>query len=66
MKPMAPRSIFLHIFSDLYSKNTSLSFIYFYLVLHFSNLLYLSLSDLTVAIDHEGIDNPFFALGASV
>ena len=36
-------------------------FIYFYFVLRFSNLLYLSLSDLTF-----GIDNPFIALGASV
>ena len=30
------------------------------------NLLYISLSYLTFAIDHEGIDNPFIALGASV
>ena len=36
------------------------------LLLRFSNLLYLSLSDLTFASDHEGIDNPFLALGASV
>ena len=47
-------------------KNTSLSFIYFYFVLCFSNLLYLSLSDLIFASDREGIDNPFIALGASV
>ena len=32
----------------------------------FSNLLYLSLSDLTFASDREGIDNPFIALDASV
>ena len=38
----------------------------FILFLHSSNLLYLSLSDLTFAIDREGIDNPFIALGASV
>ena len=37
-----------------------------YLLLRFSNLLYLSLSDLTFASDREGIDNPFIALGASV
>ena len=38
----------------------------FYLfLLCFSNLLYLSLSDLTFASDREGIDNPFIALGAS-
>ena len=62
MKPMAPGSIFHHIFSDYKPKkpkNTSLSFIYFYFVLRFSNLLYLSLSDLTIAIDLEGTDNPF-------
>ena len=48
------------------SRNTSLSFIYFYFVLRFSNLLYLSLSDFMLASDREGIDNPFIALGASV
>ena len=31
-----------------------------------SNLLYLSLSDLTFASDREGIDDPFIAFGASV
>ena len=35
-------------------------------VLRFSNLLYLSLSDLIFASDCEWIDNPFIALGASV
>jgi hypothetical protein len=30
------------------------------------SFVYLSLSDLTFAIDREGIDNPFIALGASV
>ena len=43
-----------------------LQFIYFYFVLRFSNLLYLSLSDLILASDREGIENPFIALGASV
>src|SRR3990170_8991519 len=47
-------------------KNTLLQFICFYFVLRFRNLLYLFLSDLTFAIDREGIDNPFIALGASV
>ena len=28
-------------------------------------MVYLSLSDLTFASDHVGIDNPFIALGAS-
>ena len=32
----------------------------------FTYLLYLSLSDLTLASNHEGIDNPFIALGASI
>src|SRR5215216_2001304 len=52
-----PGSILLIIFSYLYTKNTLMQFIYFYFVLRFSNLLYLSLSDLTFASDHEGIDN---------
>ena len=65
VKPMALVSIFFHIFSDLYTKNILLQFIYFYLLLCFSNFLYLSLSDLTFASDREGIDNPFIALGAS-
>ena len=58
----------LHLFSDLLNhkyKNTLLQFICFCFVLCFSNLLYLSLSDHTIAIDREGIDNPFIALGAS-
>ena len=66
---MAPGSIFHYIFSDLYTKkpkNTLLRFIYFYFVLRFSNLLYLSLSDLTFESDREGIDNPFITLGARV
>ena len=78
MKHMAPglfliylyfRSTFpLHLFLDLLNqkyKNTSLHFICFYFILRFTNLLYLSLLDLILASDHEGIDNPF-ALGASV
>ena len=40
-------------------KNTLLQFICFYFSLRFSNLLYLSLSDLILASDREGIDNPF-------
>ena len=65
VKPMAPGTIFYHI-----------SFlIYFYLHLLLSNLYHkntkniyliiLSLSDLTSASGHEGIDNPFIALVAS-
>ena len=66
VKPMAPGSMFHHIFLDLLTKNTSLQLIHFYFVLHFSNLLHLSLSDLTFASDCERIDNSFIALGASV
>ena len=54
-----------HIFGSIKQKNPKIPCA-IYLVLHFSNLLYLSLSDLTIEIDHEGIDNPFIALGASV
>jgi hypothetical protein len=32
----------------------------------FTYLLYLSLSDLILASNHEGINNPFIALGASI
>ena len=64
VKPMAPGSIFYHIsfwsmfylqslLSNLYHKNTK----NIYLIL-------LSLSDLTFASYHEGIDNPFIALVA--
>jgi hypothetical protein len=63
---MAPGSIFHHIFSDLYTKNTLLQFYLLLFSLPFSNLLYLSLLDLILASDREGIDNPFIALGASV
>jgi hypothetical protein len=66
---MAPGSIFLNIFSDLYTKKYQKYLAAIYLLLFcfmFSNLLYLSLSDLTFASDREGIDNPFIALGASV
>ena len=38
----------------------------FLLCFTFINLLYLSLFDLILASDREGIDNPFIALGASV
>jgi hypothetical protein len=69
VKPMAPGVYFpSYIFISINQKpkNTLLQVIYFYFVLHFSNLLYLSLSDLILASDRGGIDNPFIALGASV
>ena len=50
-------SIYFHLhvlFSNLYHKNTKNIY-----------LIILSLSDLTFASGHEGIDNPFIALGAS-
>ena len=57
-----PRVYFpLYIFRSINQKSSPP--IYFGLL---SNLLYLYLSDLTIAIDGEGIDNPFIALGASV
>ena len=68
VKPMAPGSIFHHI----YLSSTS----YFWHRLFFLSLLFnlykkipkkfilLSLSDLTFVSDHEGIDNPFITLVA--
>ena len=61
VKPMAPGSIFHHIFSDLQTKkpkNTVLQFIYCYFILRFSNVLYPSLSDLSIAIDLKGLTTP--------
>ena len=55
----------LYIFRSIYQKYQKF-LAAIYLLLRFSNLLYLYLSDLTFASDREGIDNPFFALGASV
>ena len=37
-----------------------------YFAFRFSILFHLSLLDLILASNHEGIDNPFIALGASV
>ena len=58
-----PRVYFPHyIFRSIYQKYL----VAIYLLLRFSNFLYLSLLDLTFAINREGIDNPFSMLGASV
>ena len=66
VKPMAP-GLFSIIYFQIYKpKNTKIPCCNLFTFLCFSNLLYLSLSDLTFAIDREGIDNPFIALGASV
>ena len=48
------------------TKNTLLHYFYFCFTFRSSNLFYLSLSDLILASNREGIDNPFIALGASV
>ena len=68
VKTMAPGLSFIILFSDLSNpkpKNTVPQFIYFYFICTFY-LLYLSLSDLILASNREGIDNPFIALGASI
>ena len=65
---MAPWSIFQH---TCFRSTILQSFIFIsinqrkqkYLV---NFLFYLSLSDVTFAIDREGIDNPFITLGATV
>ena len=69
VKTIALGSIFTILFSDLRNqkpKNTLLQFIYLYFFCTSIYLLYLSLSDLILAINRDGIDNPFFALGASI
>ena len=57
-----------YIFRSINQKTQKyLATIYLYLlILPFTYLLYLSLLDLTLASDREGIDNPFFMLCASV
>ena len=58
----APPGLFSIIYFQIYKpKNPKiplLQFIYFYFVLRFSNLLYLSLSDLTFASDRKGLTTP--------
>ena len=69
MKPMVP-GLFSIIHFQIYKPKTpkivSCNLFVFYFVLRLSNILYLSLSDLILASDREGINNPFIALGASV
>ena len=48
-----------------YQKYLAAIYLFLYFILCFSNLSYLSLSDLILASDREGIDNPFIALVAS-
>ena len=62
-----PRAYFpSYIFRSINQKTQKYLAAIYLLLFTFSNLLYLSLSDLTFAIDREGIDNPFIALVASV
>ena len=62
-----PRVYFpLYIFRSINQKTQKYLAAIYLLLLCFSTLLYLSLSDLTFASDREGIDNPFIMLGASV
>ena len=58
-----PQVYFYHITK---TKNTLLQFIDVYFISRFFYLLYLSLPDLILASNREGIDNPFIALGASI
>ena len=51
-----PSYIFISI--NQKTQNTLLQFIYFYFVFHFSYLLYLSLSDLTMQLTVKGMTNP--------
>ena len=69
VKTMAPRVYFYHnIFRSTKSKTQipCCSLFIFILFWTFIYLLYLSLSDLILASNREGNDNPFIALGASI
>ena len=66
MKPMVPESIFHHI---SFRSTILLSFTLRSInkkTKNVSPFVYLSLLDLTFASGHEGIDNPFITLGASL
>ena len=69
VKPMAP-GLFLSYYFQIYkTKNPKIpccNLFIFALFCHFTYILYLSPLDLTLASDCEGIDNPFFALGANI
>ena len=55
----------VYLYHILKSKNTFLQFIYFYFYFLFL-FIYLSLRNLILAINRQGIDNPLFALGESI
>ena len=50
------------------TRNPKITFcnLFIFTLFFFLLIFYISLLDLTLASDHEGVDNPFFALGASV
>ena len=66
VNPMSPGSIYHHLFSDYKTKNPKIpccNLFTFTLFCTFIYLLYLSLSDLIIAINREGVDNPFYRVG---
>ena len=69
VKPMAPGPFLSYYFQIYKTKNPKIPccnlfiFILFYTSIY---LLYLSLSDLIIASNREGNDNPFIMLGASI
>ena len=69
VKPMALglfSIIYFHIYKPKNSKIPCYNLFIFTLVCSFIDIVYLSVSDLILTSNHEGIDNPFFALGASI
>ena len=69
VKTMIPGSIFYHIIfksTKFKTKKPCCNLFTFILFYTFTYLLYLSLSDLILASDPEGIDNPFIVLGVSI
>ena len=69
VKTMAPGLSFTYYFQIYKTKNLKISscnLFTFTSFCTFTYLLYLSLSDLTLASNREGIGNPFIVLGASI
>ena len=70
VKTMAPGSIFYHIIFQIYkikiTKIPCCNLFTFILFHTFTYLLYLSLSDLILASNREGMENPFIVLGPSI
>ena len=59
-------SYYFHIYKIKNTKIPCCNLFTFILFCTFTYLLYLSLLDLILASNREGIDNPFFVLGASI